>query len=393
MLQRTFYQIKRSWLSRRKQRNRGFTLLELLISMFIGTLIVVTMLSLVLEISESDRKDAARTEVQRDMQLAMNYIAQDLREAVFVYDGRCLGSTPLGNATTDYATFCPGLLNHLPSGWNGNMSEINKSGGAFTPLLAFWKPEELPQAVLDACATAAKNTGGTSPTDAIIDLVNNKGIPCISGRSYTLIVYGLDTRNPSNLWKGRARLSRYRLSQFSESFDPASPTTNTGWVNPKETVTSGFLQWPYIVDVNTGSPANAQGSNRPTGSPEALVDFVDNGLPTSRTPKAEPPACANPASGLQTVPTFPFSDVNNQFPASAAIPGLFACVRGNLYTSTALPATEQTVNQEVQVTLIGSVDGRGGFPIKNTGNYSTSGRVFPLQTRVLTRGILEKGSD
>ncbi len=374
---------------RTRQQGAGFTLLELLISLFIGSIIVVAMLSLVFEITSNDRKDAARTEVQRDMQLAMNYIAQDLREAVFVYDGRCLGPTAVGSAT-DPANFCPGLMNHLPDGWNADLNvATDRAVGRFTPLLALWKPEDLPQSVLDRCEAAARDTSGVDSSATLINLINEKGVPCISRRSYTLIVYGLDTRNPSNIWKGRARLSRYRLSQFSEStdLDSANPA-NPGWVNPKETTTSRFLQWPYIADEDTGAIANAQ-TTRPGGTPEVLVDFVDNGRPTPRLPAPTAPGCAAPS-----VPTFPYTDVSAPFPAGAAIPGFFACVRGGTVGAI---GDEQTVNQEVQLTLIGNVDGRGGFPLNRPDAqiptpYNIQGRVFPLQTRVMTRGILDKGS-
>lgn len=379
MLKRTLTQIKRSWLARRKRRTAGFTLLELLVSLIIGSLIVIAMLTLVLDITNADRKDAARTEVQRDMQLAMNYITQDLREAVYVYDGRCM--TEQGNVTTNYAGSCPGLVKYLPTGWNADPTKVN-TASQFTPLLAFWKPEELPTVLQKACQDAATDTSGTETSTKLNALIA-KGVPCISGRSYSLIVYGLDTRNPSGIWKGRARLSRYRLSQYSESTDPTNPTNNSGWVNPKETQTSGFQQWPFISS-DTGTIDNGQ-TVLPTNDSEVLIDFVDNGLPTSRTPAPSPPACSDPS-----VPTFSFPNVTSQFPASTAIPGLYGCVRG---ATLGAGANEQVVNQEVQLTLIGNIDGRGGFPINNSvTNYDTSGRVFPLQTRVLTRGILNKGA-
>jgi hypothetical protein len=173
------------------------------------------------------------------------------------------------------------------------------------------------------------------------------------------------------------------LSQYSESTSATNPTNNVGWVNPKETQTSGFQQWPYISS-DTGSIDNGQAA-RPTNDPEVLIDFVDNGLPTSRTPAPSPPACPDPS-----VPTFSFANVASQFPAGTAIPGLYGCVRG---ATLGAATNEQVVNQEVQLTLVGSVDGRGSFPIVNTGTYDVSGRVFPLQTRVLTRGILNKGAE
>lgn len=63
----------------------GFTLLELLVSMIISSIVVSGLLYLVVEIMGANQRDASRSDTQRDLQMAMDYIARDVREATFVY--------------------------------------------------------------------------------------------------------------------------------------------------------------------------------------------------------------------------------------------------------------------------------------------------------------------
>ena len=109
------------------RRSKGFTLIELLVAMIIGSLIVVALLTLVVQLTETNQKDAARTQVQQDMQAAMDYVAQDLRSAVFVYNGECLE----GKNDPVFAKSCPGIINHIPATINAKPNKV--------AVLAFWR--------------------------------------------------------------------------------------------------------------------------------------------------------------------------------------------------------------------------------------------------------------
>lgn len=355
--------LKRRWLAHRKRRPHlvaGFTLLELLVSMVIATIITIGLLSLVVELTDANQKDAARTETQRDMQMALNYIAQDLREAVFVYDGDCMRGYLTITNPAQFANACPGLANHIPA----VMTSANTNGASYTPVLAFWRTDLLPADLQAACRAAATALASSTPASV-------QGVPCISGRSYTLVVYGIAREvNPAaanRTWQGRARLVRYQLAQFTA--DPNDGATqNVGYVDPLTSPNSKFQQWPYQNVSN--AITNAQGS-RPTGSPDVLVDFLDDKIVAAADPAK--PVCPTPSV---ITPTETGSDVRS----------FFACVRGK--TSANPLSTEQGVNQEVMISLTGNVSGRAGFPI-SAGSANTA-RLFPIQTRVLVRGIVGK---
>jgi prepilin-type N-terminal cleavage/methylation domain-containing protein len=358
---RLLQRLKKRWLASRKHRIAGFTLIEILVSLLIGAIITAALLSLVVDLTDTNLKDTSRSETQRDMQAALNYIAQDLREAVYVYDGACLltgNGTPNSN---NYATTCPGLANYIAP---------NVTQAPNYPVLAFWRPDTLPPVVQAQCRAAAN-----SPVDPILgnvalqnlvgptNPVGADGVPCASGKSYTLVVYGI-TQGANNGWQGRARLTRYKLTQFQGN----STTMNTGWTNPQYDANSGFQQWPFRSD-GTQAPGYAQATNN--GDMDVLVDFVDdtqvNSLPTNQQPN-----CVSPSVMTPPTPTFA---------------SFFACVRGNTLNAITNSVTPEIgINQEVLVVLEGNVSGRAGFPNSN----NNVARLSPLQTRVLVRGILNK---
>ncbi|MGA7937189.1 MAG: prepilin-type N-terminal cleavage/methylation domain-containing protein [Kovacikia sp.] len=353
--------IKKLWLAHRKRPIAGFTLIELLVSMVIGTIITGALLSLVVDLNNTNQKDTARSETQRDMQLAMNYITQDLREAVYVYDGQCLQGS---GAATTFSTFCPGLVNYIPA-----VMTSNSAAGQYIPALAFWRADTLPDAVLQQCRTAA------TTSQAALDALTAANVPCISGKTYTLVVYAIvvdPQTTANNPWQGRARLVRYQFSQFS-----SSGAANPGWVNPLPDPGTTFQQWPFRSTTSAIQPTFV----RPTNSPDVLVDFLDDtnaaSLPTNQQPN-----CQDPSDTSSTATTNPRYVITPTSP-TGGVRSFFACIRGKTLTASTL---EQSVNQEVRLVLTGNVAGRSGFPL----NTASTTRLFPLQTRVLVRGSINK---
>ncbi len=184
----------RSLRFQRKHPTTGFTLLELLISVFIGGIITSTLLYSVVELLKVNQRESSRAETQREMQLAMDYISSELRQAVFVYDGTCLNG-----AGAFAANACPGITNFLPAAIN---TQPAGAGVGTTPVLAFWRVDQLPQVLINLCATNASRLNDTDPASPIFS------VPCLSRRTYSLVVYYLDTSHAGNTWSGRARLKR-----------------------------------------------------------------------------------------------------------------------------------------------------------------------------------------
>jgi prepilin-type N-terminal cleavage/methylation domain-containing protein len=357
----------------------GFTLLELLIAMFVAGLIVVGLLTLSAQITEANQRDAGRSQIQQDMQAAIDYVSQDLREAVFVYNGQCLqGVVAVSTANLS----CPGLANYIPA---------EMTSGDRIPVLAFWRTSPLPDTIKALCTA---NLAELASDDSAI-LENNvlvrAGVPCVAANSYTLVVYALDRandRDDNGVWQGKARLVRYQLPQFREGATDQSQQS-TGYVNPLASSDLTFQQWPLTVTGGgvVSRQATAQSPGRPTvteNPPQVLVDFVDGDLDRST---AINPSC-------QEFGTTPEEQENSLTPLATTNRGFYGCVRGGGVVPPRAPTDPPLIvdNQDVLLVLTGNVSGySGAFPLKALGEPEPEGRISPVQTRVLVRGVLQKG--
>jgi len=325
------------WVASRRRSQAGFTLLELLISIAIGSVITATLLFGVVELLKTNQRESARTETQREMQLALDFISNDLQEAVFVYDGSCLngsGTVPPTGAG------CPGVTNFIPA---------SIASAPNIPVLAFWRLDPLPDWLKQRCTAnaASFNPGAGAIPDAI------RGVPCLSNRMYTLVVYYVNTDNPQNTWQGQARIHRYTLPQFSTTSQAANPPTPTaGWVDPTST-DNQFIGWPLKNRISTQA-------SRPTGTGTVLTDFLDDPAGTAQACPQEP---ASKLPGYVRTPT----NSSTSF---------YACVRGG-------GVAEGLPNQSVAVFLRGNAAGRGAIPPNNK-------VFFDMQTVTLTRSSLDK---
>ena len=70
----------------RHKHNKGFTLTELLIAIFTAAIVISALLTAMVQILQADRRENQKTQVQQQIQSALNYITQDLKQAVYVYD-------------------------------------------------------------------------------------------------------------------------------------------------------------------------------------------------------------------------------------------------------------------------------------------------------------------
>lgn len=68
------------------QKSGGFTLMELLVAITISFIILGTLLTFLTNILNSERREQAKATTELEIQSAINYIADDLQEAVYIYD-------------------------------------------------------------------------------------------------------------------------------------------------------------------------------------------------------------------------------------------------------------------------------------------------------------------
>ena len=273
-----------------RRRNAGFTLIELLAVTLIGSIVTSSLLYIMVDLLRDNQRENAMSETQQDMRRALDYISQDLREAVYVYTGNQLAA----------------IKDNLPD-----------FGTGVQPILAFWKVEQVPytstQSLPSNCSTAFNSVPNK---EVKVQECNDLKI---ERRTYTLVVY-LQSTADKDTWNGQSRIERYQLRKYS---DVNALTQSVGYVDPRKQ--SSFEDWPKKLQ-----------EKRPIASSKvALVDFVDD-------PKNDPtggklPQCGD---GYERTPSDDLSkpdDDANSF---------FACVR--------VPDNDLVYNQDVILVLRGN---------------------------------------
>ncbi|MGF1569118.1 MAG: prepilin-type N-terminal cleavage/methylation domain-containing protein [Nodosilinea sp.] len=314
---------------------KGFTLIELLVAMVVGSLIIGTLLYLVVELLQVNRREEVLTQTQQDMQRAIDYISRDAREAVLVF------STP--GAVIDQ-------LDDLPTG--------------ATPILAFWRLdpinlENTNNFWKNSCSTAFSGTSAKQ-------VAKRSECETLKLRQsfYTLVVYLQQNNKDGELWEGPSRILRYELPKYSSKPNITSLTQTQGYWDPTAKDNS-FLDWSKAstaVD-ETVTPGST------SGNVAVLTDYVDS--------------LGNDPSTASACPI-------GYFATPAQSNSFYACVSNEAAQAAAVldpNAIPSGTNQSLLIFLRGNAtEGRPG--LVNT--FSEAGRTPTLEAEILIRGILDK---
>ncbi len=244
-LPKPFSRLRRALRPSKQLTISGFTLLELLVAMIVSSIVVSGLLYLVVELLKTDRRESVLDQTQRDMQRAIDYIGDDIREAVFLYDDPSVLSTQI----TD-----------LPSG--------------ATPILAFWRPDPITNG-LPICSTAFSG----DPTK-----LNQCEVLRVRQSAYSLVMYLQKPKDGNANWPGKSRIIRYKLDKYKNL---ANLESTPGYRDPASQGVS-FRSWTRLGASTAGNSS-------------VLVDFVDEPVPSS--PLASPPSCTHLGAGYSLVPS------------------------------------------------------------------------------------------
>ncbi|WP_013324228.1 PilW family protein [Gloeothece verrucosa] len=314
----------------------GFSILELLATIVIAGSAVSLLLYLMVEGMTYNQQEQGMSQINKDLKQALNYISEDARKAVYIYNGNELKDRTNSNIQVGTQS---GLQDFLPN-----------FGTNVRPILAFWKLEALSNDVLNSlnCDTSfATNTTKLNECKAVK----------VERRAYTLVVYLQSTDNSSGQWKGESRILRYQLPKYS---DLSTLTRTGGYVDP--VAESSFQGWPVKAD---GS--NLQSGTLPTTT-DPLVDFVAN--PTTVLDATKVPTCPS----NEYVRT-PFDDSTK---TSDDTFSFFACVK------TAENTQGNVFNQDLIIYLKGSPKGK-----YDTTKFKNSSMAY-IKSQVLSRGVVNK---
>ncbi|MCT7982826.1 prepilin-type N-terminal cleavage/methylation domain-containing protein [Laspinema sp. A4] len=208
-----------------KSRNKtatGFTLPELLVGMVVAGIALYAVLSLVVSLLTTEQRETAKSQTQQEMAQALDYMAAELREAVYIYPGDC---------------FQPGNIPNCP-----NFNFVTNTPNV-QPVLAFWKLERF-----EADELSADNEDTTLQTNLAF---------------YTLVIYSIRPNTPNSIWQENlGRITRFTLPKYQDLQDTTAETP--GYNN----FTGSFATW-NSTNINFSNDV-------------VLVDGVDLGLNPGR---------------------------------------------------------------------------------------------------------------
>jgi type II secretory pathway pseudopilin PulG len=254
------------------QKEQGMTLIELLIGMVMAFLILTPMLAFVVDMLNTDRREQVKANTEQDIQAAVDFIAQDLSQAIYIYDNNAIN---VGTATT------PAIRPQLPE--NGNLNRI--------PILVFWKRKQLPKSLpIDTSVSSP-----VKPKDCEIN-------PDQCNDTYVLsLVAYYQFKDKENTWcqpSGNdcpTRIVRYEISDGIKN-----PSTQTYYKNDDSETKEGQRQDPafnplFVLSDPKKNVTLATGLGSANFS--VLVNYIDHtdqGVPT-------PPNCKT-TLGVQDPP-------------------------------------------------------------------------------------------
>ncbi|MBD2528098.1 prepilin-type cleavage/methylation domain-containing protein [Nostoc flagelliforme FACHB-838] len=255
-------QLKRSGINKTIS---GFTLIDLLVAMVMAVLIITPLMAFMINILEGDRKEQAKATSEQEIQAALDYIARDLQQAVYIYDAD--GTTRNTNTTTITSS---GIANQIPplkSAPNCNPT-TGSSPSVCTPILVFWKRELIADSV---------GISGTSQTGTNAD----------DGFAYSLVAYYLIT-NPNqttnSTWSKEARIGRFQLrgAVNAANVNTTVSTDDSGFSTLPLNKTGASLK----EKMNQWQAASGTYAQRV----ETLIDYVS----TTAPPSASAAPCSSP---------------------------------------------------------------------------------------------------
>jgi prepilin-type N-terminal cleavage/methylation domain-containing protein len=370
----------------RVYQSAGFTLIELLVSLLVASIFLLATAMIVIETMRLDREETGRTQVQAELTQAMEYIQQDLAEALYIYNDTEQNpqqSDRLGDGIPDV------IQRLYTPGW------IRRPNDAI-PVVAFWKLEPIPQGCYAGNPTLQDIRRGNAilpdqpPREFPLDqndrnadwdtLVSRRGI-------YTLVVYYL-RRNYNNAgnptgptpWEGNARIDRFELRPFNTEGQNNCAGRSPFFVEDPDPFRDGFLAWPSEQARARQIPIAGR-----TDGPR-LTTLVSNIFSSRQGSPQVAPACPQGyafGGGRPNGVTFPgLGDNENDV-------GFYVCVRQSVgadrpqdviinITATAMErANPGLFRRYIQDAT--SVD------ISEVSRY-----LLPMQTRVLARGVINR---
>jgi type II secretory pathway pseudopilin PulG len=249
------------------QTDKGMTLVELLVGAIMAFLILTPMLAFVVDMLNTDRREQVKSNTEQDIQAAVDFIAQDLSQAIYIYDNIDINGGTRGTVTVT------GIKSQLP--------EFNDP--TKIPILVFWKRQQIKSSV-------PINNSITTPKNC-----NANAISCNDTYVLSLVAYYQFKDNeatwcqPSGGTGGNCptRIARYEIRDGVRKPDPVASDNNLPYYNVIDTNPDTQQPDPaFNKDFDLSKPTENvtipdQLKNGSSGAtkPQVLVNYIDHTTP------------------------------------------------------------------------------------------------------------------
>ncbi|MEH2131516.1 MAG: hormogonium polysaccharide secretion pseudopilin HpsC [Nostoc sp.] len=239
------------------QQVNGFTLIELLVALLLAFLVLTPLLGFMVNILSTDQKEQAKANSEQELQTAVDYMTNDLQQAVYIYDKTAL------TTNSNSVPASSGIQDQIPP---VKPAGVCSSTTTCQPILVFWKRKFLSGGI-----TLSSSTTTSTTDDTFV---------------YSLVAYYLIKDSNTN-WSNAARIARFEIR---DGVLAASGTTTgtagncTGYSNDTYIDTShcpdaGFQRFNLNVagavgisqQMNSWTTASAAYTQQPL----VLVDYID----------------------------------------------------------------------------------------------------------------------
>ena len=264
------------------QTDKGMTLVELLVGAIMAFLIITPMIGFVVDMLNTDRREQVKSNTEQDVQAALDFIAQDLSQAIYIYDNN---PAPTNTPTTT-ATGIPALLagNFIPQIPNE------------TPILVFWK-RELIKNSMPLIVNNQPNDCQPPPT--------GQNAPCNDTYVLALVAYyQVREATPNSIWCQPSgapcptRIVRYQIKDGLRDPNSTNPDPLQRYFTGVSSAQDRSPAFNPGFDISNPTQNVTRGPN--FGNPEVLVNYIDH---SPQTGKPIDPAECQKALGEPTTQT------------------------------------------------------------------------------------------
>ena len=240
------------------QTDKGMTLVELLVGSIMAFLIITPMLGFVVDMLNTDRREQVKSNTEQDIQAAVDFIAQDLSQAIYIYDKKGIEA----------------IKPQLPA------NDTNQ-----IPILVFWKRQQIKNSV--------PINSTIPPQDCTLPPNTAK---CNDTYVLSLVAYYQFKDNEATWCQPSGepcptRIARYEIRDGVRKPDPVATDNNLPYYNVSDTTLAQQPDSAFNKEFDFSKPTEKvtllglSGTTTPVTPPtqQVLVNYIDHSTPNPPT--------------------------------------------------------------------------------------------------------------